>query len=60
VLLEVIPSVWCVLSWDQEVRALGGNPHGLVAGEGFEGCGEDLLSSVLNAFFEIIGAHGFG
>ena len=32
----------------------------MVAGEGFEGCGEDLLSSVFNAFFQIVEGHGFG
>ena len=38
----------------------GGNPHGLVAGEGFECAVEDLFSGVFNAFFKIVEGHGFG
>ena len=32
----------------------------MVAGEGFEGGGENLLSGVFDTFFEIVEGHGFG
>ena len=32
----------------------------MVADEGFKGDGEDLLSGVFDAFFEIVEGHGFG
>ena len=53
----VAPFFWADL-W--QCGHWGGNPRGLVAGEGFERGVEDLFSGVFNAFFEIVEGHGFG